>query len=537
MAALGLWGLSRDSAMGNDESATHWAALLSLPQLGHLLAHIDAAHGLYYLLMHGWAVLGASPTIMRIPSVLAMTAAVALTVILGRRLTGSGWAGLLAGLIVALTPAISYYAQTARSYALVFACVVGATLALLHAMAAEEGGAARATGAVIGRRWLVYGALVTLAGYLNELSLLVLAAHAVTILLARYGRRAVAHWAVAAAAAAVAVAPVVVISGRETGAVSWIPRPTTATLMLLFHDYFGVAAVVSVLIIGCAVVAVLPPLGARRGGPATASAGPPGGAEADTTSAAPPPGAGLAWWRHGGFSAPSVAAPLLVVPAVGLILESLVARPFYVDRYVLYGEVGAALLAAAGACRVGQWLAARWLARQWLARQWLAARRLADPARRRALVWVPGVVVCLCALLLQLGPQQFVRTPDSRLFNFGGPARYVAGHARQGDGVLFLGAFYRTVRLGYPRDFRKTSDFALAVSPAKSGTFQGIDQPFKVTRLLMLQQRRIWVVGKSPAAALPAGLMRDEGRVLRNRYSRIAARRFHGVVVTLWLRR
>ena len=75
-----------------------------------------------------------------------MVVAVALTVIIGRRLTGSGWAGLFAGLIVALTPTISYYAQTARSYALVFACVVGSTLALLHALAAETRPAGEAAG-------------------------------------------------------------------------------------------------------------------------------------------------------------------------------------------------------------------------------------------------------------------------------------------------------------------------------------------------------------------------------------------------------
>ena len=76
-------------------------------------------HGLYYLLMHGWMVLGTSPAVMRIPSVIAMAVAAALMVIIGRRLTGSGWAGLFAGLIMALTPSISYYAQTARSYAMV----------------------------------------------------------------------------------------------------------------------------------------------------------------------------------------------------------------------------------------------------------------------------------------------------------------------------------------------------------------------------------------------------------------------------------
>jgi hypothetical protein len=31
MLALSLWGLARDSAMGNDEVATRWAASLGLP--------------------------------------------------------------------------------------------------------------------------------------------------------------------------------------------------------------------------------------------------------------------------------------------------------------------------------------------------------------------------------------------------------------------------------------------------------------------------------------------------------------------------
>ena len=54
----------------------------------------------------------------------------------------------------------------------------------VNALAAEAGG-----GSGPRRRWLIYGALVTLGGYLNEMSLLVLAAHAITVLLARPGRR------------------------------------------------------------------------------------------------------------------------------------------------------------------------------------------------------------------------------------------------------------------------------------------------------------------------------------------------------------
>ena len=97
MAVLGVWGLARDSAMGNDEVATRYAALLPLHLLARLLRHVDAVHGLYYLLMHGWMAVGTSPAVMRIPSVIAMTAAAALVAIIGRRLTGSGWAAPVRG--------------------------------------------------------------------------------------------------------------------------------------------------------------------------------------------------------------------------------------------------------------------------------------------------------------------------------------------------------------------------------------------------------------------------------------------------------
>src|SRR5215475_10225156 len=96
MAVLGVWGLARDSAYSNDEAATRIAAQLTLGQLYHLLRHIDAVHGLYYLLMQGWTVFGNSPALLRVPSLLAMIAAVALTSVLAIRLTRSGWAGLFA---------------------------------------------------------------------------------------------------------------------------------------------------------------------------------------------------------------------------------------------------------------------------------------------------------------------------------------------------------------------------------------------------------------------------------------------------------
>jgi mannosyltransferase len=506
MAVLGLWGLERQSSMGNDEVVTRWAALLSLRQLAHLLRHVDAVHGLYYLLIHAWMVVGDSPAAIRVPSVIAAVASAALTVIIARRLTGSAWASLFAGLIMALTPVVSFYAQTARSYALVMTCVLGATLILMNAIAAEAAGT---RGRRLWRWWLGYGALVAIGGYLNEMSLLVLAAHAVTVGLARQGRRTAAHWAAAAVCGTLVVAPLLVLSDRQSGALGWLKPPTLLDLKILIHDYFGPVTVVAVLLAACAVAAVLPPLGRLRARLGAASE--------------PPAESWPPWWRSGGVSLPSVAAPLLVLPAGLLIIESLVWRPLYVDRYVLYGEAGVALLAGAGAHRIGHW----------------AIRVIgpASPGGRRALIAAPGVIVCVCTLLLQLGPQHRARTPQSRLFDFGGPARYVAAHGRPGDGVLYLTDFYRKAALGYPADFRHVSDFTLAVPPAQTGTFMGLDKPFTTISGLMLGYQRIWTVGRSPYDDLPVALARQESTVLTSHFSLAGEQHFRSIVVMLWLRR
>ncbi len=549
MAVLGVWGLERDSSMGNDEVATRWAALLPLHQLAHLVGNVDAVHGLYYLMMHGWVVVGTSPAVLRIPSVLSMIVAAALVAILARRLTGSGWAALFAGLIMALTPTITYYAQTARSYALVYACVVGATLLLLRALRAEQraipggrppgtprdrwlGGSAPAAPPASPARaviwpWVSYAALMLLAGYLNEMALLALLAHGVTVALARYGRRTFLRWLAAAAVAAVLVVPLAVVSAREDAAVAWIPRPGPGSLRILFHDYFGATTGVAVLLFLCAVLAVLP---GRGQGPWPEQAAEPG----------EPGRPARPWWRRGGVSVQSVGAPLLVVPGAVLILESLVAHPLYVDRYVLYGEAGGALLAGAGAYRAGLWLAIGWRGRPCRRRapaEAAIAGGSGGAPPRASTAWVVGAVVVALALVLQIGAQQRVRTPQSRLYDFGGPSRYLAAHAHHGDGVLFFSAFFRKARLGYPADFRQVSDFAMAISPTQAGNFQGTDKPFAQVRPLMLAQRRIWVVGRSPFARLTAPGIRDEDALLRRDFTLVARRHFRHVWVTLWVRR
>jgi mannosyltransferase len=497
MTFFGCWGLARGSAMGNDEVVSRFAALLPIGQLVQLLHRVDIVHGLYYLFLHGWMAVGTSPAVMRIPSVIGMVAAAAMMVILARRLTGSGWAGLLSGLIMAMTPSISYYAQTARSYALVMACVLGQTLALLSALQAERAGAASGR---ITRWWLIYGALVTLGGYLNEMALLVLPAHAITVLLSRYGRRAVRRWAITSVIAGTLASPVVVISFLQRGSADWIGIPNWQQVQFLYDDYFGATPVVSRLVVACAIVAMLPP-------------GPWWGRRRDGAAAARPESP---WWSAGGFSIPSVGAPLLLVPAGLLLLESRALPPLYQERYVEYGEAGVALLAGAGVYRIGRWLA--------------------GALRRRELIVVPGVALCLCALLLQLGVQRGYRTPASRDFNYGGPAFFIGSHARPGDGVLFMSSFYRKAELGYPEQFRKTDDFALAVS-AVQAPYQGINKPVPAIIALMLARHRIWVIGDLPSLTLPAGELRAESQVLLGDFTRVKMRGYRGMFLTLWIRR
>jgi mannosyltransferase len=500
MAFFGLWGLARGSAMGNDEVVSRFAALLPLGQLRQLLSRVDIVHGLYYLFLHGWMAVGTSPAVMRIPSVIGMVAAAAMMVILARRLTGSAWAGLFSGLIMVTAPSISYYAQTARSYALVFACVLAETLALLSALQAERAGAASGR---IRSQWLVYGALVTLSGYLNEMALLVLPAHAITVLLTRYGRRTVRSWAITSAIACALALPVVAESIVQRGSASWIGAPNWQQVDFLYQDYFGLQSGVARILVACAVVAVLPPgpwwRRRRDGDPAGTG----------TKPASP-------WWSSGGITVCSVAVPLLLIPAGLLLLESRTLPPLYQERYVEYGEAGAALLAGAGAYRIGRWLA--------------------GALRRRELILVPGLAVFLCALLLQLRVQHDYRTPPSRAFNFGGPAFFVGAHAHQGDGVLFMSSFYRKAELGYPEQFRKTTDFALAVSPVLA-PYQGINKPLPAILPLMLARRRIWVIGDLPSQALPPGALRAESQLLLHDFTLVRTQGYRGMWLTLWVRR
>jgi mannosyltransferase len=103
-------------------------------------------------------VFGDSPDAMRSLSVLAMAGAAVCVTLTGQKLAGPR-AGLVAGLIFALVPSVSRFAQEIRSYALQVLLATLATLLLLRALDRP-----------LVRRWAAYAAAVAVLGYAERRS-------------------------------------------------------------------------------------------------------------------------------------------------------------------------------------------------------------------------------------------------------------------------------------------------------------------------------------------------------------------------------
>jgi mannosyltransferase len=244
---LGGWGLTRPGLWA-DELATWGVARLSWARLGRLAGELDGAITPYYAFMKIWTgVFGSSELALRLPSLLAMSLACALVGRLGVRLH-SPRAGLLAGLLFAVVPATSRYAQEARVYAFLVLFVVLSTLLLYRAAGAAGRPAADGDGQPAGPPRLVgYAVAVALVGLAQFLGLLVLAAHAVLVLRAR-DRRLALRWAVAAGFGIVPALPLIGLALTQHARFGWIPAPTWSGLLTSVDDLFGAAAVAAFVV-------------------------------------------------------------------------------------------------------------------------------------------------------------------------------------------------------------------------------------------------------------------------------------------------
>lgn len=234
--AVGLAGVWRPG-LWEDEAATWSAATRSMGQLMELVERKDMVLMPYYAIVHYWSVVSTSEWWLRMPSVLAAAGAAGLTAALGRRLY-SARAGLLAGLVLAIIPAFSRYAQEARPYALVMLFAVLSSWLLLVAL--DTGGAAR---------WALYSLSLVGLGFLHLLALLLVLAHGAEVAARtrREGARgALGPWLVAGVAAATPLAWLAWHARQQQAALPW-ETPGWKELQGLLPDVLGASALAFVL--------------------------------------------------------------------------------------------------------------------------------------------------------------------------------------------------------------------------------------------------------------------------------------------------
>jgi mannosyltransferase len=241
-AVLGFVRLGWPS-MWADELATWGMVSSSWRDMGSALGNVDAILGPYYVFLHVWASLfGTSDLALRLPSVIAMAAAVGVTASIGTRLV-SPRLGLLTGLLLAVFPATSRYAQEARPYAFVALSAALATAALFALVERPDR-----------RRTMLYAGALVLVGLFHGVALpLLVVAHALVVFILY--RAQVTRWLYSAGLGVLAVAPLLVLGATQRKQVAWIPKATFASLVHLPGALFG-ADIVAGLVLGLAVLSV-----------------------------------------------------------------------------------------------------------------------------------------------------------------------------------------------------------------------------------------------------------------------------------------
>ncbi len=115
------------SGLWIDEAFSIWMGRQPVGEMLGWLVRIDQHPPLYYLLLHVWMRLGDDQAVVRAFSALCSTLTIPVIYLLGRRLANQKL-GLLAALILAVSPFHVHFAQEARMYALL---TLNASLAML----------------------------------------------------------------------------------------------------------------------------------------------------------------------------------------------------------------------------------------------------------------------------------------------------------------------------------------------------------------------------------------------------------------------
>lgn len=380
----------------------------SLPSLFRMLGHIDAVHGTYYLFLHFWIQLfGASELSTRLPSAIAIGIATAGTAVLARRLINTRVA-VVAALVFAVLPRVTYMGAEARSTAMATAIAVWLTILLVHALDSRS-----ARPGVRFGLWAGYGVLFSAGLYVFLDSVLLVPVYALAVLLLTDGHRrwtSLARWAVATAAGLALAAPVLYWGVGEHDQLSFIARrPQISVFDAAVDQWFGNVALAAVAwaLVFVAIAAVF--LGRRdRPTPAPATRG--------VLAVL------LAW---------------MVIPSAVLLIGTHLIAPMYALRYLSICAPAAAIVLAVG----------------------IVCFRARGPQAAALLV---VVALAVPSYVSQVGP--FAKNGGS---DWRQAAAVLQADAKPGDGVVFDGSVLpsRKPRLAkhlYPNAFAGLNDITLA---------------------------------------------------------------------------
>lgn len=318
-AAVSLGGAGRPS-FWYDEAATISAAYSrSLGQLWRMVGNVDAVHGLYYLLMHGWfQIFPPTEFWSRAPSGLAAGAAAAGAVVLGKQFA-SRTVALSAGALCGILPRTTWAGIEARPYAMSMAAAVWLTVLLVVAARRESRWL-----------WLIYGIALVLSILLDMYLVLVLPAHVIFICVFRRHRKVLRQFGVASFLAVCAVSPFVIEVVGQVQQIKWIAPIGRRTVEdVVVQQYFERSppfAVLSALVIAAAIVL----------------------------------------WRRtsGRLGEPerqllTLAVSWLVIPTLSIVAWSALVHPIYTPRYLSFTAPAMALVlgVCVGAVAVKPWAA------------------------------------------------------------------------------------------------------------------------------------------------------------------------------------
>ncbi|OBG14836.1 hypothetical protein A5765_11055 [Mycolicibacterium celeriflavum] len=396
-AAVSLAGAGRPS-FWYDEAATISASYSrSLHQLWQMLADVDAVHGLYYLLMHGWfAVFPPTEFWSRVPSGLAVGAAAAGVVVLGRQLS-SRTVGLAAGVVCAILPRATWAGIEARPYALSMMLAVWLAVLLVWVARRESRWA-----------WAGYGALLAVSILLDVYLALLFFVHAVFVVAFRRTRTVELPFAITSGIALGVMAPFVAVVAGQANQISWITpiglRTFEDVAVQQYFDrnpYFAALSAVVVLVAITVWVFVRRPSVGER--------------EAIVLA--------VAW---------------LVIPTALIVAYSALAEPLYTPRYLCFTAPAMALL-------LGVCIAA--LARS----AWVTA----------AVVGVFAVVAAPTFVTVQRGPYAKYHMDYSQVADLVSTKAATGDCLLVNDTVTFHPAPMRPLMAARPDAFRKVVDVSL----------------------------------------------------------------------------